>query len=176
MKNFFMTMCLLLCSIVAMASNPLKAIEGKKNLSTIMRSKGKALIVFDWSEAKYDKDKDLKEKLGNDYDFVLSDCEKSFIKGFNEKSKKIKLAKDASEATYKFILKVTCIDRYFSVMSFVPKHEAKMWGSLEIVDVKTKESLVKITIDEAEDGKDFVPRECFGKTFFNLAERVAKLK
>ena len=169
MKNFFMTMCLLLCSIVAMASNPLKAIEGKKNLSTIMRSKGKALIVFDWSEAKYDKDKDLKEKLGNDYDFVLSDCEKSFIKGFNGKS-------NASEATYKFILKVTCIDRYFSVMSFVPKHEAKMWGSLEIVDVKTKESLVKITIDEAEDGKDSVPRECFGKTFFNLAERVAKLK
>ena len=93
MKNFFMTMCLLLCSIVAMASNPLKAIEGKKNLSTIMRSKGKALIVFDWSEAKYDKDKDLKEKLGTDYDFVLSDCENSLIKAFNEKSKKNKISR-----------------------------------------------------------------------------------
>lgn len=176
MKNFFMTMCLLLCSVVAMAGNPFKAIEGKKSLTTIMSSNEKALIVFDWSEAKYDKDKDLREKLGKDYDFVLSDCEKSFIKGFNEKSKTIKLAEDASEATYKFILKVTCIDRYYSVMSIVPKHEAKMWGSLEIVDAKTKKSLVKITIDEAEDGKDFVPKECFGKTFFNLAERVAKLK
>ena len=44
MKNFFMTMCLLLCSVVAMAGNPFKAIEGKKSLTTIMSSNEKALF------------------------------------------------------------------------------------------------------------------------------------
>lgn len=176
MKKTLMFLCLVLCSMVAMAGNPFKSITGKEKLKEIMNSSEKALVVFDWSEAKYDKTKDLKEKLADDYDFVLSDCEKSFVEGFNKQSKKIQLAKDATGAKYKFILKITSIDRYFQPMTFVPKHEAKMWGSLEIVNAETNESLVKIKIDEAEDGYDLVPKECFGKTFLKLGERTAKLK
>lgn len=177
MKRKLMSMvCLLLVSIVAFAGNPFKSITGKENLKAIMASEGKALLVVDWSEAKYDKDKDLKEKLDEDYDFVLGDCEKSFAAGFNKQSKRLQLAQGISDAKYKFVLKVASIDRYMQVMTFIPKHEAKMWGNLEILDAQTGNTLVTVNIDEAEDGYDSVPKECFGKTFFKLGERTAKLK
>ncbi len=176
MKRFALFCSMLFIAIFAFASNPMKKIEGRDNLKAIMSSDAKAYVIYDWTEAKYDKTKDIKVQLAEDYDFVISDCEKSFVTGFNNKAKHLKLSTDSNGAKYKFVLKVTCIDRYFQPMTFVPKHEGKMWGTLEIFNAETNESLTKITIDEAEEGYDLVPRECFGKTFLNLGEKVAKLK
>lgn len=176
MKKATLFLSMLLVAVFAVASNPMKQITGRENLKAIMSSDAKAFVVYDWTDAKYDKTKDLKKELADDYDFVIPDCEKSFVKGFNNKSKHLKLSTDSSDAKYKFVLKVTSIDRYFQPMTFIPKHEGKMWGSLEIFDVETNKSLTKITIDEAEEGYDLVPKECFGKTFLNLGEKVAKLK
>lgn len=176
MKRITLFLSLMLVAVFALASNPMKQISGRENLKAIMSSEAKAYVVYDWTEAKYDKTKDIKTQLAEDYDFVIADCEKSFVNGFNNKAKHLKLSTDNNGAKYKFVLKVTNIDRYFQPMTFIPKHEGKMWGSLEIFNAETNESLVKITIDEAEEGYDLVPKECFGKTFLNLGEKVAKLK
>lgn len=176
MRRLLMSLFAVFFTVSCMASNPLKNIVGKENLKSIMTSVSRACIVYDWSTAKYDSDKDLKASLGEDYDFVKQDCEDSFIHGFNSKSKGLILSKDENGAKYKFVLKVTGLDRFFQVMTFVPKHEGKMWGSLVIIDSDSGKTLAEMTIDEAEEGYDLVPKECFGKTFFNLGGKVAKLK
>ncbi len=176
MKRFVLSLCVMVSAIVCLAGNPLKNIVGKENLKAIMTDKAEACVVYDWSAAKYDQTKDLKAELADDYDFVISDSEAKFVTGFNQKTKGLHLSTDAANAKYKFVLKITNLDRRFAVMAFIPKHEGKIWGSLEILDNATGKSLVTITIDEAEEGYDFVPKECIGATFMNLGKLVAKLK
>lgn len=176
MKKSLIVICMLLCSIAAFAGNPIKAIDGKENLKDIMGTKADALVELDWSNAKYDKSKDLKTEFAEDYDYILNDCEKNFIEGFNKKSKGLQLAKESTDAKYKVVLKVTNVDHYFQPMSFVPKNEAKMWGNLEIIDLSNNQTVVTVVIDEAEDGLDFTVKDCYGKTFNKLGERIAKLK
>ena len=60
-------------------------------------------------------------------------------------------------------------------MGWGSRTEAKMWGTLKIVDA-SGDTIAEINIDEAEDGTDYVRREAFGKTFLLLGERIAKLK
>lgn len=177
MKKNLMAICLLLCSIVALAGNPLKNMTGKDQLKSMLSENAKAVVEVDWSNAKYDKNKDLKESFGEDYDYILRNCPKRFIEGFNDKSNGLKLTQDATDAKYKVVLKVTNIDHYFNVMGFGPMaNEAKMWGSLEIIDIATGTPIVTSDIDEAEDGKDIVLKDCYGKTFRKLGERIAKIK
>jgi hypothetical protein len=176
MKKNLMAICLLLCSVAALAGSPFKKITGKENLKPILRNEAEALIEFDWSNAKFDKTKDLKTQFAGDYDYILNDCEQKFIEGFNEKTKKMKLVKNSSDAKYKVVLKVSSVDHYYQAMIFIPRFEAKMWGNLEIIDLTTNQPVVTVVIDEAEEGYDFVIKDCYGKTFKELGENVAKLK
>ncbi len=176
MKRIALTLCVMLSALACLAGNPLKNIVGKENLKAIMADKAEACVVYDWSETKYDKTKDLKATLAEDYDFVISDSEAKFVAGFNQKSKALHLSTDTAGAKYRFVLKVTNLDRRFAVMAFVPGHEGKIWGTLEILDAATGTSLATITIDEAEEGYDFQPKKCIGMTFMNLGKLVAKLK
>ena len=54
--------------------------------------------------------------------------------------------------------------------------EGKMWGTLKIVKTSNGATLAEVDIEEAEDGKDYVRKESFGKTFKRLGGKVAKLK
>ncbi len=176
MKKNLTLLLFMLVSMVALAGNPFKGFTGKENLKEIMGSDATALLVFDWSEAKYDYTKDIKEGLKDDYDFVTSDCFNKFLEGFNHKSKHLKLTTTESGAKYKVLLKVTNIDKRFQPFAFVPKHEGLMWGKLEIIEVETNKTLSTIDIIKAMDGTDFVPKASFGATFYLVGENTAKLK
>jgi hypothetical protein len=73
------------------------------------------------------------------------------------------------------MITVKNIDSFINVMGWGSRTEAKMWGTLKIVDA-SGDTIAEINIDEAEDGTDYVRREAFGKTFLLLGERIAKLK
>ncbi len=176
MKKNLTLLLFMLIGMVAIAGNPFKGFTGKENLKGIMETDGSAQLVFDWSEAKYDYTKDLKEGLKEDYDFVLSDCFGKYMDGFNSKSKHLKLSTSDNGVKYKFVLKITNIDKRFQPFGFVPKHEGLMWGKLEIVDIATQQVVSTVDIFKAMDGTDFVPKECFGATFYLLGNKTAKLK
>ena len=108
--------------------------------------------------------------------FIKKDCAEKFIEGFNDKSKGMKLSDKKDGANYKFLIKVTNLDSFTNVMGWGARTEAKMWGTLTIVDAASGDTVAEINIDEAEDGTDYVRREAFGKTFLLLGERVAKMK
>ena len=176
MKRTLLTAILAVAAVVAFAGNPLKIISGKDQIKAIMKDDATAVVVFDWSKAKYDNDESLKEQWGKDYKYIVKDCEESFIEGFNDHSKKLELESESDDAKYKFILTVTNVDRFFAAMAFVPAHEAKVWGNLKIVDIASGQTLVEIDIDEAEDGQHVDIRQCYGETFEELGEKVARLK
>ena len=176
MKKFFVTMCAVLLSMSAFAGNPLSVENSKVNLKDFLKKDAVACLVIDWKGAKYDNKKAVEEELGSDYDFVKKDCAEMFIEGFNDKSKGLKLQGDESGAAYRFEIKVTNLDTFVNVMGFGARTEAKMWGTLKIVDAASGDTLAEIKIDEAEDGTDYVRREAYGKTFLLLGARIAKMK
>lgn len=176
MRKTLSVFCMLFACAMAFAGNPIKNLTGKDALKAMQKSEATATVVIDWSAAKFDKTKDLKATLADDYDFIMKDCVDGFVKGFNEKSKKVKMAADAKDAAYKFVIKVTNLDSYYCVMGWFPQWEAKVWGSCQIIDTKTDKVLATFDIEEAEDGKDINKRECYGKTFGELGETMAKLK
>ncbi len=176
MKKLLSTLFALFVCVSMMAGNPLKVVSGKQNLKEIMATVGTALVEYDWSTTMYDNKVSAKEKFGSDYDYVVKDCSQSFMNGFNAKSKSLKLTTDKASSKYKFVLKVDNVDSFFAAMRFVPRNEAKMWGKLTIVSTESGETLAEINIVEAEDGADFVFKDCFGKTFSILGEKVSKLK
>ena len=176
MKKVLSTLFALFVCVSMMAGNPLKVVSGKQNLKEIMTTAGTALVEYDWSTTMYDNKVSAKEKFGSDYDYVVNDCSQSFMNSFNAKSKSLKLTTEKASAKYKFVLKVDNVDSFFAAMRLVPRNEAKMWGKLTIISTESGDTLAEINIVEAEDGADFVFKECFGKTFAILGEKVAKLK
>ena len=92
------------------------------------------------------------------------------------KAKKLRMTQDGNDAKYKFILKVANVDRFFAAMAFIPQHEAKMWGTLTIVDMASGQTLAVVEIEEAEDGQHVDIKYCYGETFEELGQTVAKMK
>lgn len=176
MKKISIILIALFACTVAFAGNPIKLITGKKEAKNLMKLNVTMCVNYDWSNAKYDTDKELKDQWGVDYDYIINDCEKSFINGFNENSNGPVFTASDENAQYSLLLKITNVDSYFSVMSIPARYEAKMWGHLTIVSNSTGSVVLEAEIDEAEDGKDFVPRDCFGKTFGELGKTISKMK
>ena len=176
MKKFISLVLMCMLCAVTFAGNPIKNLTGKDQLKAMLKNGGTATVEIDWSAAKFDKTKDLKTTLAGDYDFIVADCVEEFVNGFNEKSKKIKMAANDANAQYKYVIKVANLDSYYCVMGWFPSWEGKVWGSCQIIDTKNNKALVSFDIVEAEDGKDQNKRECYGETFGELGETIAKLK
>ena len=176
MKRIILTAVLVFSAMMSFAGNPLKIISGKYQVQTIMKESATVVVVYDWSQAQYDNKKALKKEWGDNYDLIVEDCEKSFIEGFNDNAKKLRIDQTSENARYRFVLTIKNVDRFFAAMAFIPAHEAKMWGTLTILDNMTNQTLAEIDIDEAEDGQHVDIRYCYGETFEELGEKVAKLK
>ena len=177
MKRLTTLIAAMVICIGCFAGNPLKVTQGDKNaVKAMMKETATAVVEFDWSSTMYDNKKTAKDEFGEDYAFVVNDCQTSFVNGFNGESKGLQLTNKAEGAKYKFVLSVTNVDCFFAVMRFVPRHESKMWGKLTIKNAADDETVAEISIDEAEDGCDVVRRESFGKTFLLLGKRLAKFK
>lgn len=176
MRKAFFTMIAMLACVASFAGSPLSVVNSRVALKKFMAEKASAGLVIDWSDAKYDNRKTAAAEFGDDYEFIQTDCADKFIEGFNTKSKGIKLEKGKEDAVYKFIIMIRNLDSFINVMGFGPRTEAKVWGTMKIVDNASGDTIAEINIDEAEDGTDYVRRESFGKTFLLLGARVAKLK
>ncbi len=163
--------------VVVNAGNPLTVQTGGDKLKEITAQSMEVEFVVDWSKVTFDDRETLEERLGEeDAEWTKSDCYTKFMEGFNDKSKNVRLVDHETDAPYKYVLAVSKMDCYVAPLKFVPGWASKMWGTLSIIEKATDTPVVVVGIDEAEDGRDFVVKECFGETFSYVGEKIAKLK
>lgn len=171
MKKFISTLVLIsLFSVYAMADG-IKVTQGDKKL--FKNAEGNAQIEIVLDGATYDGQKPLKEKFEDLANFKKCAIE-GFTEGFNDKSKKVKIAAD--NVKYKIAFKVSKVDQYFKVMGFVPGNATKVWGEVTITDAASGETLAVINVDEVDGGANLSPDGTISDSFKELAELIAKLK
>ena len=141
-----------------------------------MKETAMVCVEIEWSEAMYDYAQPVSDAFGDDYTYIVNDCLNSFVRGFNDNSRGLTASKESDEAKYKMTIVVDNIGSSISVRPFYVGWEAKLWGKLEITCIETGSIVLAATIDEAEDGCDTERRGCYGETFEELAETIAKLK
>lgn len=176
MKKLFLSLCAIVMCTSVFAGNPLKVLTRNGDLKDIMKKEVPAVLVIDWTSTKFDNKKAASKEFGKDWAFIKKDCTDKFIEGFNKKSKGLKLQKSAKGAKYKFTIKVTNIDSFAKVFGGGGQTVGKVWGTLKIQELPKGRVVAEVEITEAEDGRDYVRRESFGKTMKLLGVRVAKLK
>jgi hypothetical protein len=177
MKKLSLVVLLLMCFFAfSYARNPLIIIKSSIKPKELMKKKACATLTIDWSEALYDNDRKVEIEFDKDSIFTKKDCYNKFVEGFNTFSKGLIIDNDGDNIAYEFVLKVSNIDAHVSVMGFGPRHVAEVWGELKVIDKASNEVVLQVKIDEADDGDDYVRRECFGKTFLDVGQRFAKIK
>lgn len=184
MRNIFCAIFLAFTCTTAFADNPLRVISGKSELKSLMKENAIICLQMDWSEATYDNEISVEEKFGEDLDYIMTDCDVNMLAGFNEHSKGLKMQLEEDGAKYKMLVKVENID--WRVMPAavgwgwhginVGANEGQIWGDIIITNVATDEEIAEIRIEEAEEGYDTTRDGCFGKTFYIVGKKVAKLK
>ncbi len=170
MKKILFTMLMLIVSCVMYAGSPVKS--GNKKF---LKDEGTVQMVFDWKNAKYDKKKPLTEYWEKDdvkYEQRVEDAESNIIKGFNEKSKKLK-AVTTSGADYTMTIKIENLDYYFSVMGWAPGHVYKIWATVTVTD-KTGATVCEMHFDEFKGGRDFVPYDAYTEMAEDFGKELAK--
>ncbi|MCD8304783.1 MAG: hypothetical protein LUC86_08185 [Prevotellaceae bacterium] len=172
MRKLSVALYVVLICGVAFAGNPCKVLSGEEKLESILGEKVFMSLEIDWAETLYDNRGEAKPVLGEDYDFIVNDCERSFITGFNEKSNGPKFLQTSSDVKYKCVFKVTNVNRIARSPGYATKHVAQVWGSVKIVDLSTGETLVSISIDGAKGDRDLYARECYGKTFYEIGKTI----
>lgn len=175
MKKLLVIFAAVCMSLSAFAGNPVKATTGGAAVKALMKDSAGIVLECDWSQTQFDNRVPLKEQMGEDYEFIVKDCEAKFAEGFNAKSKGLKMTADTTAAKYRLVLTVKNVDCRIQV-GFVARWESKMWGSFKIVGTEDGATIAEGVIEEAEDGTDFVKKECFGKTFLLVGEYFTKIK
>lgn len=171
MKKLLFTM-LMLCTIIgAYAGNPMKVTNGN---GKFLKEAATATVTFDWSQAQWNNEKPLTDQWGEDYQKLIEAGEKAFKEGFNENSKKVKIAD--GEVKYRFDVKITNMDKYYGVMSLVPGYKHKTWGTIAVVDVSSNAPVCEVTFEELTGGRDFAIDDSFLKCMSDLGKALAKIK
>lgn len=163
-------MLMLVVSCVTFAGSPVK--KGNKKF---LKEEGTVQMVFDWKDAKHDKKESLEKYWEKDdvkYEQRVQDAESNIIKGFNEKSKKLKAVTSAG-ADYTMKIKVENLDYYFSVMGWVPGHVYKIWATVTVTD-KAGATVCEMYYDEFAGGRDFVPYDAYTEMAEDFGKALAK--
>lgn len=185
MKKLFISLLLAMACITASADNPIRIVSRSAGFKSMMKETAIVCLVMDWSEATYDNEISVKEKFGEDLDYIIiTDCYVNMLAGFNEHSKGLKMQLEEEGAKYKMLIKVERVD--WRVMPIAVgwgwhgfnagANEGQIWGDIVIANVETGDIMAEIRIDEAEEGYDTTRDGCFGKTFYLVGKKVAKLK
>ncbi len=149
-----------------------KVVSGKSELKSISSMNVQVSVSFNWNGTTYDWETDLRDELEEDYGFVLDDCARKFIEGYNETSKGPGISEPSGETRYEYVVTVKNVDKYFNVAKI--RYSGKVWGTIELFSKDSGEKIAEIEIDAAHYSADMYKRECYGKTFLKLGQIVGK--
>ena len=140
-----------------------------------LKTGGNAIVVFNFSEAKWDEEEPLSEHFSN-FDELARQCPTEFARKFKKNAKNVELVKDESEAKWKFEVKVANMDSYYNVMGFgLPGHVTKVEGVIVVTEVASGEQIAVIEMDEVDGGRNVSPEGSFRDCFEALGEQVGQL-
>lgn len=171
MKKLFISMLMVCTFIGAFAGNPMKVTSGN---GKFLKEVATATVSFDWSQAQWNNEKPLTAEWGDEYQKLIAAGEKAFIQGFNENSKKVKI--NDVPGQYSIEVKITNLDKFYSVMSLIAGWKHKAWGTIVIVDVSTRTTVCEATFEELSGGRDFAIDDSFLKCMSDLGKAIAKIK
>ncbi len=169
MKKLFLLFAMLISVLTASAGD--KVLDLEKGELASLKTGGNVAVVFNFDGAMYD----MKETLAAHYSNLAELIAKvpfNFTEGFNDKCKKSKIV-DSADAKYIITIKVDNMDCYYKVVSFVPGHVTKVWGTATIKDNTTDDTIAVINITECAGSRDFTIDDSFGKCFISLGEKLA---
>lgn len=171
MKRIYLTICMITIATLAFAGG-IKVSKGKANY---MKKEGTISVVFDWSDAKWDKEKPVKEEWKKEYDAYIENGEAQFIEGFNKKSKTIKIVKDES-SDYIMTVKFTNFDKFYSMMSIVPGNKHRISAEITVTDKNSGEIVCVYNVNEFKGGRDFSIFDSYKEAMQDLGNDLAGTK
>ena len=189
MSKKLLLSCLLslFCMANIIAGNPVSVKSGK---ISALKTTSKAIMDVDYSEAKVGKIPLEEYLIGRGEDFVrdwpqeTNTAASYFKERFNKKSKGMKLTTDETIASYKLLIKVKTLDMgnagsFFVTMAIGGSSKAGgviMCGTVEIIDLATKQVLGVLYVDEVKGGGAPQDAVRMGLMFSELATKICKLK
>lgn len=145
-----------------------------------LKDGGTGCVTIDMADTQFDNKMPLRKDVRfADVDTHLPECASEFVREFNEHTKKFKMTKNAEEAQYEFIVKITNLDTFVQVMSFKGGIGIKLWGTVTIVNKATDETIAVFTMDEEHNSGinyQLAVEEGFEGIAKYLAKRIKKGK
>lgn len=170
-KYLFTTFLMLIACITATAKSEIELTEGS---IASLKDGGTASLVIDMADTKFDNKMPLRQDSRfADVDSQIPECTSEFIREFNENTKKFTMTKEAGEAQYEFIVKLTNLDVFVNVFSFKGGVGIRLWGNVTIKNKASGETVAVFTIDE-EDNSGFTYQIALEEGFEGIAKYLAK--
>ena len=172
MKRILFVLAMFVCSMAAHAGLDVNVASGSLKP---LKMGGNAIVVFNFSEAKWDNKQELKYHYSN-LNELAAQCPYEFGRKFRDTSKYVQLVNEESQAKWKMEVKVFNMDSYYNVMGFgLPGHVTKVEGLISITDIASGEPIATIEIDEVDGGRNVTIEGSFRDCFEELGDQVAKL-
>ena len=157
--------------VTAMAGNDIKLSEGS---IASLKDGGVASLVIDMADTQFDNKIPIRkdERFAN-IDEQLPECASEFVREFNDNTRKFTMTKNAEEAQYEIIVKITNLDTFVNVMSFKGGVGIKLWGTITIMNKATGEIVAVFKMDE-EGNSGFTYQIALEEGFEGIAKYLAK--
>ena len=107
MKHLLIVIAACLVCLNALAGSDIKVKSGK---SVVVKENANAVIVFDFSNARWEQKESFKDWSGTDYEKRVNVASECFVNSFNENTKGLKLVTNKDQAEYSIIFKVTNLE------------------------------------------------------------------
>ena len=171
MKKFMLITLAVLLSVSAMAK-----VKVKSGSAACMREDATAVVVFDYSEAKFDEDDNYITWCGEDFAVRDSLSTAEFIDYFNRNSKGLKINNEATDAKYRIIVKVGDCDQSMDMGCGWGQMRFKASAMIEIVEIATNETVCIVEVDEEEGLCDYSANDRIAKCFGFIGKELSKNK
>ena len=186
MKKSLLIAAALLVSAMAFAKDYLYPVSGS---ISVLKNKANTLYVqFDYTQATveginfFEWQKARGEEWVRDWPYEEAGIRDYFIKYFNKKNKKgAAIVSDPSLATHKMIITPSMIDMGNTGGAFVPGFNPKsggavLWGTVEILDNRTGETVLVLKMDEIRGNSGYSETIRLKLAVYDLAGELAGLK
>lgn len=173
MKNFVLTIISLLFYITAFAD-----IDVKSGSSNFLNEATTAVVVFDYSNATWQKEAYYEQWCGNDFANRVQLGYGSFILGFNNESSKLKIKQEDSAAKYRITVKIHQLEENKGAIlkgGLWGRYYIQCSGTIIVEEIASGEVVCIAKIDDEEGERDLVINDRLAKCFYALGKATAKM-
>ena len=128
-----------------------------------------ANLVIDVSHATWEKKESFRGHFSDEFDEILNISKLSFIDGFNSNSQGLKLEESSNAPKYEIKISAT---NFFQRKGWGPygRMVLKIWGNIEVVEIKTSQTVYSAKLDGFIGHADFKTTDRFAKLFMELGK------